>query len=365
MSLQDKASPYFSLRLKVILAALTTASLCFAAYAQDDQPIPTPSPTPKKHRRAKNVEEAPPPVVQEDVATPSTPDAGAVPDGVQLKFNTNSESTNTDVRAPMKFKVPGAEMNGKPTSEETNTVAEDAPFKTYLGYPKHDLSAFVGFANLSAKWTLGNVAFNFTDSPIEYGVSYKFHLSPLLSLHLDWLTYSDSIATSSVIANTYDLNSSSETYNSVFVGGNYCFVSDSNFLRQLCPGIDIGRDDYPILGFTSGSALDLDKVTDITVGVNLAWQIPFADRYLFKLVGGYNMGTGLGNSGDLTSKTNSSYYGKMLFDWNVHGNHTINFQADYLGRTAKLSGNTGGSTQSWETDASMFGGRIGYTYTIQ
>ncbi len=337
----------------------------------------TPSPAPSTKPKLKAPAKKPVVVTDETVTNAAAAKAATAPataiqaapstsseDKLLLKFDTNSESTSTDVRAPLKFKVPG-ETDAKPAPEVVNPLAEDAPYKAFIGYPKQTLGAFAEYSDLGATWKYIGQSFNFSDTPIAYGVNYKYLATPLLTFDIEYMHWSDAVTDATVLP--FVIVASTYSYDTLFVGGNYCFVSELTALRRFCPGITIGRDEYPILNFGSGNLtrLTLNKVADFTIGVNAKYEMPFRDNILFTLVGGYNMGTGAGNSGSLTSTSNSSYYVKALTDWNVKGNHTANFQFDYSARAAKLEGKIGSNSPKWDTDSTIMGLRAGYTYTFQ
>jgi hypothetical protein len=110
----------------------------------------------------------------------------------------------------------------------------------------------------------------------------------------------------------------------------------------------------------------LAKVQDLIIGANFTGQFPFTDMFLFKAIVGYNYGTGAGNSGVMTSKTNSSYYITGQTDWYVGQSkkHDIILGLDFKGRTASISGKVGAVEDTWDTKSTMFGFRGGYAYTF-
>jgi hypothetical protein len=287
----------------------------------------------------------------------------AAPSGDALRFNTDSSPTSSDSRPPLKFTDPGESPLGTRPPEYAETAPEETPFKTYLGYPKNQLGAYIEPMDLAAKWTFNGSAFNFNSTPVAVGLDYRISFTPMWKLELDYSHFA--VSTPSGTVGSYTVSSSSQGFDTYFVKGRYCFLGNVTFYRQLCAGIDMGNDAYPILKFVnSATNLQISEVQDITAGVNLTYQQPFAERYLFQVGIGYNTGTGIGNSGDLTSKSNSSYYARAGLDFNLTEHNTILGEAIYLARTAKLNGLQGSIQQSWETDSSVLGLRLGYMRTF-
>jgi hypothetical protein len=133
---------------------------------------------------------------------------------------------------------------------------------------------------------------------------------------------------------------------------------------QYCPGFLVGNDAYPILAFTDSSHLKMSNVQDIVVGLNFRVQFPISDRFIIHLTPGYNMGTGIGNSGTLTSKNNSTAYGLLgaRYEFNVH--HALGIDGDMALRNAKLKGKVGNNDDTWTTMSTEVGGRVTYTFTL-
>lgn len=291
------------------------------------------------------------------------------PADAPLKFNTDSPAKNTDHRAPLKFKDAPEAQSVKDDGKIPEGLPEEAPFQTYIGYPKHALGAQLGYVNVAADWTYNGQEFNFRSNSPEYLINYIFTPTPQMSVELDYTHYTLSVDSAVVGtgAGTRAIVSSSQGFDEYYAKFRYCFISSSSFARRLCPGVDIGNDAYPVLGFQDSTHLAMSKVQDYTVGVNITYQMPFTDIFLIKGIAGYNMGLGIGNSGVMKSTSNSSYYVTVQTDWlfGAMRNHDVIFGFDFKARKASINGLVGASNDTWDTDATTFAGRVGYAYTFQ
>jgi hypothetical protein len=337
--------------------------LSLNAHAQDDT-TPPPAAKVKKAKKTKAAKKTDATEARSQMKT-ATPPAGLVrPDAngenETLKFNTDSAPVNTDRHPPMTFKDPGEAPLGSPRPEYADSVPDDAGYKAYIGYPKHQLGLYAAPTQVSSKWTgKSGEAYNLSNSAVAFGLNYKLIISPLWNVEADYQHYTLKMdpASLKVGATTFSFLDSKASFDNYFVRNRFCVIGKSTFYQQLCPGIDIGNDGYPIVNYSSNTSLAMDRVQDLIIGVNLTYQIPAGTALLFRVMGGYNYGTGIGNSGSLTSKNNSSYFADISLDFHIGEHNIIAVGADYKARTAKVSN----ANDSWETDASTFGGRLGYT----
>src|SRR6185312_12403083 len=118
------------------------------------------------------------------------------------------------------------------------------------------------------------------------GAYYNLIFTPKWNLAFDYRHYAMSIDDAQI--RPYNIHSSSANYDDYFLKLRRCFIGKASFYRQLCPGIDVGMDSYPILRFKGSSDLYLDRVQDITVGLNLHYLQPFSDDFLLNLGIAYN-----------------------------------------------------------------------------
>ncbi|MGZ3721434.1 MAG: hypothetical protein ACXVA9_00805, partial [Bdellovibrionales bacterium] len=269
----------------------------------------------------------------------------------------------TDRHAPMTFKDAGDSPVGTPRPEYAESAPEDSGYKAYIGYPKHQLGIYAAPTAISSKWAGGDgAAYNFTTSATALGVNYRVLMTPLWSMEVDYQHYTMKLdpTTLKVGSTTFAFEDSKVSFDNYFLRNRFCLIGKSTFYQQLCPGFDIGNDGYPIVNYTSNTSLALARVQDIIIGVNLAYQAPFGEKFLFRAVVGYNYGTGIGNSGYLTSKNNSSLYGNAGFEWNVTEHNIITLGGEFKARQAKVSGLKGSTQDSWQTDSTILGTRFGY-----
>lgn len=283
-----------------------------------------------------------------------------------LRFKTDGESESKETRAPMKFKALGSEEGkdvviGTSSPEELKNVDDDV-FKINIGYPKHRAGLFVAPQDFSAKWSYNSQDFNFDLTLVQYGFNYTFIATPLLQFELEYTRYSASIDAATV--SPFSVIDSEKNYDSLFVNTRFCFVRESSFLKRLCPAFVVGKDAYPILGFVDSVRLQMDRVNDVVFGGLVTYQQPITAWVSLDTTLGYNMGTGVGNSGQLTSKSNSSLYLTMAADWSFKENHSANLGLSYLSRTAELEGKIGSNKIKWETESSQLGLKAAYNYTF-
>lgn len=282
-----------------------------------------------------------------------------------MNFNTDSNPKSTDHRPALKFK----DDTTQPVKKEedySNGVKEEEPYRAYVGYPKNQVGVHVEPTSLAFDWKFNGQSFNYRSNTLKYGVDYNFVVTPQFTVGVSYTHYGVSV--SSATADPFVINNSSDTFDDYYLKGRYCFISDSNFNRRLCPGIDIGNDSYPVLQFVNdGVHLEMGNVQDLVVGVNLTGQIPFTDKFVFKGIVGYNIGTGIGNSGPLTSKSNDSYYLNVSTDWTVssteHHAHDAIFGVGFKHRDASLTGQVGANSDTWQTDADELSLYLAYMFT--
>ena len=289
--------------------------------------------------------------------------SGAEPElqqGESMKFNTDVAPTNNDRHAPMQFKDPGEAPLGTPRPEYADSLPEETPFKTYIGYPKHQIGAYVKQMSLSSNWTYGSNTYNFTSPSTGLGLNYRLMVTPLWNIEVDYIHYSMNLDESK-IGSQFKILSSTATFDDYSVKGSYCFIGKATFYRQICPGILIGNDGYPVLNFESGSLLSLTKVKDVVIGASIAYQEPFTESLLFKIIAGYNYGTGIGNSGYLTSKKNSSYFVDPGLEWTITEHNLLLGYFEYKARSANISGRIGNTDAKWDTTSSLLGFKLGYS----
>ena len=278
--------------------------------------------------------------------------------GETLKFKDNSDPASSDTRPPMEFKDPGEAPLGATRPEYGDVEPDSGNFKTYVGYPKHLLGVYLKPMNLSSAWSYQGSTYNFTSAATGIGLTYRLQVTPLWTLELDYMQYSMTMSDSTV--NPYHFEQSSVSLSEYSIKGNYCFLGRTTFYRQLCPGAMIGNDNYPVLKFEPGSNLDISKVQDIILGINLLYQEPLSEHFMLKAIAGYNYGTGIGNSGYETSKSNSSYYGDLGAEWMVTEHNLAMAYVEYKARSAVISGTVGAITDTWTTNSSLLGAKLGY-----
>ncbi len=275
------------------------------------------------------------------------------------QFNTDGFSSATDDRNNLNFKVDGSDESADPLKF---TSADDV-FKTYIGYPKHQLMAYYYPASVNAKWTYRGQDFNFTNSATTaFGLLYRFVATPLVNIELDWNHYELKVKEGT--ASAYTITASNTDIDSLFLRLNWFWVSDKNFFFRYGPGFELGYDSYPVLNFKTSTALELGYVRDAVIGLNFNVQKPLITNFLLSAKAGYNYGTGAGNSGEFTSKLNNSYYLAGGIDYNFNERSAINLGSEYRVRRANVEGKVGSNVDSWDTSATTTAFRAGYTYNF-
>jgi hypothetical protein len=187
-------------------------------------------------------------------------------------------------------------------------------------------------------------------------------VSPLWRVEVDYQHFT--MKMNQQFLNPLTFQDSTVNFDNYYLRNSFCVIGKSTFYQQLCPGVDFGNDGYPIVNYVTNNDLTLQRVQDLVLGVNLAYQAPIGNTILFRAMAGYNYGTGMGNSGYLTSKNNSSYYLNAGIEWTVTEHNLINILAEWKQRNAKVSGPIGGNTDSWQSDSSQIGGRLGYIRSL-
>lgn len=283
-----------------------------------------------------------------------------------LKFSTGTEAGSAEMRESIKFKVPGVDdirMEDKPQSFDS--VPEQAEtFKTYVGYPKHQ--AYIGLSPLSvsSKWSYTK-DFNYDATSLGIELGYKFVATPLITFELNWFRYEvDVAATSGASVSPYTILESKTTVDNFKTSTSYCFIAGSSFFHRICPGLTIGKESYPVLELISNTALKMSNVDDIVVGLSLGYQAPLTDSLNLQSLLGYNIGTGVGNSGTLTSEKNSNLYFRLGANYNLFAHSDINVLFEYASRNAELVGKYAGVTRTWDSEITTIAGKVIYIFTF-
>lgn len=272
----------------------------------------------------------------------------------------------------LKFKIIDEEEEKKKAAAAQKEPMRDSPssddegFKTYVGYPKHQFGVHLEPKKISAAWTYNGATYNFNANALAYGLDYNFIITPRMTVGLDYTHYT--VTMPAATANGFTFNPSTANFDDYFAKFRYCFISDSNFERRFCPGIDVGNDSYPVLQFLNQTTMGLANVSDVILGVNGTGTLPVQSLFVVKAIVGYNMGLGIGNSGAMTSKTNSSYYADLLTDWKVGHNqnyqHAVQVGIGIKFRDASLSGNVSNQPTTWDSKVVDESAYLGYTFTM-
>ncbi len=348
---------------KNLLAAFISVTFCFATILVASD-LAQAQGAPKKLPKKKN-----PPVEviygsgeQTVTSTPETNPSTGTP---VYQFNTSGTPGATDDRGGMNFKVPLT------TEEKSNNVMADPvkntddgdAFKTYIGYPKHQLQLYYNPTTVNSKWKYTTQEFTFnSNSSDSVGLMYRFVATPQINAEVDYARYT--VTTKEASVSPFTIKASDTIVDTLWVRLNYFFVNDSNFFFRYGPGVELGYDAYPILNFVNSTDLQMDKVKDFTLGVNFNLQYPMIQNFLLIAKVGFNTGTGAGNSGELTTSTNNSTYGQLGIDWSVTDHHGVNAGVDYRMRKASIDGLRGTVKDTWDTTSTNTAFKLGYVYTF-
>ena len=291
------------------------------------------------------------------------PPAGVrVAPGEVLNFKTEGAKPAPDkaqVGKDFKF-VDGAGPMAPPVTYDA--LADDTPYKTYIGYPKNSFSASLQPETFGATWSYNGQDINFRSSTLAVGLAYKLVATPRFGIDVSFNHSMFKIGDAQV--SNYRVTGSNTTLDTYFVNGHYCFFGRSSFAIQYCPGVQIGNDAYPVLKFYDNLNLRLDRVQDFVIGLNVRLQTPITDRISAHFTPGFLLGTGIGNSGALTSKNNSTIYGLLGADYELGQHNALGLEFNFDSRNAKIKGKVGNNDDSWTTKATDFGARFAYTYTL-
>jgi hypothetical protein len=277
-------------------------------------------------------------------------------DGPALTFDTSDAPASKDDRPTIRFSDGSQNTNSKkqePVIATNETPPDEEGFKSYLGYPMHEVVLLTGLDSISATFSYGAQDFNFSTNTFAYGLAYSLIATPSWKVGAYFLQYN--IGVNSGTASSLNILSSDENLTQFGINTEYCTIGSTNFYRQFCVGGLIARDAYPMLNFASGTDLVMSRLEDIVVGLNIAYQVPLTDKLLLKPILGYNHGTASGNSGTLTPKSNSRLYLRMELPWMWSQQTTVRFHGDYSLRKAEAEGTTGSNFDPWETNSANLG----------
>lgn len=278
------------------------------------------------------------------------------------KFNTLGIGSKTSDRDQIKFKIPTDEksMADDRMANPMETQKFDTPFKAYIGYPKQHVNLNLSPTNYGGKFASTYGEFNFSSqSPTALELNYKFLASPVIFFEGNLNYYTAS--TKAGNPGSLTVKSSTTSVYTLFAKANYCFIGESNFFAKICPGAEIGMDKYPLLGFTDGTTLAMTTASNISYGLNLFAQYPLIGSSLLQARIGYIMGSGVGQSGELTHKKDTSYYFNGQIEWSMM-NGLMNTGFNYRARTSTVEGKIGANTDRWDNSIGMLAFNVGYTW---
>ncbi|MBY0386293.1 hypothetical protein K2X05_14140 [bacterium] len=278
-------------------------------------------------------------------------------DGPTLNFDTGDAPAQKDDRGTLKFSdgsLNPPSKKGTPEPIVTNDTAPDEQgFKSYLGYPMHEVTLLNGVDSISATFSYRTQDFNFSTTTFTYGLSYKYIATPAIKIGAYFMQYN--IGVNSGTASGLNILESDETLAQFGITTEYCSIQSSNFYNQFCIGGVIAKDAYPMLNFVSSSRLTMASLEDIVLGLNVAYQMALTDKLLFKPMLGYNHGTASGDSGVMTPKSNSRLYIRAELPWMWSEKTIIRFHGDYSLRKAEAEGTIGSNFDPWKTDSANLG----------
>jgi hypothetical protein len=278
-----------------------------------------------------------------------------------LQFNT-SGSPGPQTNKPLIFKVPTTEeeladrSNVDPVSSTDNQQA----FKTYVGYPKQQLQLSYLPVSYGGKFSYGGTDFNYsTLSYTGLGLSYNFLMTPRFNLQAEMNTFE--AATSSGRPGLIVVNESKATVLTTFVRGNYCYIG-SNFYARLCPGFELGRDEYSTLAFVSSSQLELKTASELAYGINLQGSYPLVRDVVLQGTLGYVLGSGSGASGELTPKESTTTYLRSNINYPLREGRALSLGFEYRMKKTVTEGKKGTTVDKWESDIGQISAGVGYVW---
>lgn len=319
----------------------------------------------KKAAPAEAAPEAAPAQPAADTAVTETKSYNGQP---VLQFNTLGSPGTTSGRDTLQFKVPTddkAIADDKMANPVVNIKNDDA-FKTYIGYPKHQFSVNYTPGSYGGKFSYTSTTsgqkteFNFSStSTIATELIYRFVSTPSVVFEGNFNYFTAGTKAGTPGAATTVLDSTTNAM-SLFVRGNYCYIG-TNFFARLCPGVEFGTEQYPLVGYKNGTQLEMQKASELSYGINVLAQYPIVKTTVIKARLGYLMGTGSGGSGELTSKKNNALYLNTDIEWPMGSNY-MNIGFYYLNRTSTVEGNVGNFKDKWDSNIGQLALRLGYTW---
>lgn len=285
--------------------------------------------------------------------------AGVTPAGDSLKFVVPDDFKASPKDQTIQFKYGDSNIVDSSTSDDVE--AEGSSFKAYPGYPKHRVGFDFLPKQVSSKWSYGGQDYNFkSNSNTAFGVHYKFQMTPMTNFGFEYSRYDVSVQGQDVTP--YTIVDSKVAVDNYAVKSEFCSIFQTNFFQQWCFGADLGVESYPLLDFTGSTDLELSKVDDVILGVNVGYNHPLFTGAILRLKLGYNMGTGAGSSGELTSKSNSSLLFRGDVEWMWKEKHGFGIGAEYVSRNAKVEGLRGNNTDEWESAITTMAFRGSYFF---
>lgn len=278
-----------------------------------------------------------------------------------LKFNT-SGSPGRQTDKPLIFKVPTTEAELADTSnvDPVSSTDNQQAFKTYVGYPKQQVQLSYQPVSYGGKFTYNGTDFNYSNTSYTgVGLSYNFLMTPRFNLQAEMNTFE--AATSSGRPGALTVGESKATVLTAFVRGNYCYIG-SNFYAKLCPGFELGRDEYATLGFATATRIELKTASELAYGLNLQGSYPLVRDVVLQGTLGYVMGSGSGASGELTPKTNTTTYLRSSVNYPLREGRALNLGFEYRLKKVNTEGKVGNTTDKWNSDIGQFTLGAGYVW---
>ena len=212
----------------------------------------------------------------------------------------------------LKFKEVKAPEPEPPAPRPVTVRPEDV----YLDYTFPRLSFYFdyrpGYFSITQTLTSGataSTAFNFSSyAPFSIAFGSTYEISPRLSIQAAF-----SVATYTAAANNlafYTLNQSSTTILLATLTPYYCFRPGASLL-QICPGVGLGVDGFPIMEFEQNNGLSLNSFEDMIVRATVKFAYPLTRLTTAELRLGLDDGLLDSASSGIQVTSHRTYWGQV------------------------------------------------------
>lgn len=226
--------------------------------------------------------------------------------------------------------------------------------------PRHRVGLSLQPRSAAATHSVRGEDVNFRGNGIGAAVGYEFQPTSRLALAFEY-THLD-LRIEETQAGNLTVRGSTAAFDTYDLNAKYCFFGDTNFFQQICPGLEVASDGYPLLVPREGNVFELGRVFDVVTGVNVSYRSPISEQVVFRATGGYGVGLRSGASQTFAARANSRYYLRLGGGWDPYANHGFGADIEWFNRAITVREKSSGEASTTKsTDLAL---RLSYVFSF-